>query len=144
MNASDTRPRSRRAFARHFGEMLLVMLLGMGVLEGLAALAFAAAGSSLSDQPGSLRVLLMGFSMTVPMVLWMRYRRHSASRNAEMAAAMVVPSLIAAALTGAGTLGVGAALAVQHGVMVPAMLGVMLWRYGEYAAPHSAASHAAS
>jgi hypothetical protein len=26
----------------------------------------------------------------------------------------------------------GAALGVQHAVMVPAMLGVMLWRYGHY------------
>ena len=130
----------RRAFARHFAEMVAVMLLGMGVLEGVAALAFAAAGSSLSDQAGAVRVLLMGLSMTVPMVLWMRHRRHSARRNVEMAASMVVPSVGAAVLAAAGVLGVGAALAVQHGVMVPAMLGVMLWRYDEYARPHASSS----
>ena len=43
------------------------MLLGMGVREGLAAPVFAAAGSSLPDQPGAVRVMLMDFSMTVPM-----------------------------------------------------------------------------
>ena len=39
----------RRAFVRHFAEMLVAMLLGMGVLGGLAMLGFAAAGSSMSD-----------------------------------------------------------------------------------------------
>lgn len=44
---------SKRAFARHFAEMVAVMLLGMGVLEGLAALMFAAgaAASPISQGP---------------------------------------------------------------------------------------------
>jgi flagellar biosynthetic protein FliP len=123
---------SKRAFARHFVEMLLAMFLGMGVLGGLATVAFELAGSSLTGQAGGFRVMLMGFNMTVPMVLWMRYRGHDAARNAEMAAAMIVPSGIAAALAWGGALEAGAALGVQHAVMVPAMLGVMLWRYGHY------------
>jgi hypothetical protein len=126
----------KRAFVRHFAEMVVAMLVGMGVLGGLAMLAFAAAGSSMSDQPGALRVTLMGVYMTVPMVLWMRYRGHAAGRCVEMAGSMIVPTLAAAALAAAGFLNAGAALAVQHAAMVPAMLGVMLWRYGEYAQPH--------
>jgi hypothetical protein len=129
--------RSKRAFARHFGEMLIAMFLGMGVLGGLAALGFAATGGSSSDLPGGVRVLLMGIYMTVPMVLWMRYRGHAAARNVEMALSMMVPTVAAAALAFAGTLGTGAALGVQHVVMVPAMLGVMLWRYDDYAHPHA-------
>ena len=128
---------SRRAFARHFGEMLVAMFLGMGVLGGLAALGFAAFGGSSSDLPGGVRVTLMGIYMTVPMVLWMRYRGHAAARNAEMAMSMMVPTLAAAALAFAGAMGTGAALGVQHVVMIPAMLGVMLWRYAEYARPHA-------
>jgi hypothetical protein len=124
-------------FARHFGEMLIAMFLGMGVLGGLAALGFALAGGSSSDLPGGVRVMLMGVYMTVPMVLWMRHRGHAAARNAEMAMSMMVPTIAAAALAFAGALGTGAALAVQHAVMVPAMLGVMLWRYAEYARPHA-------
>ncbi len=116
----------------------MAMLLGMGVLEGLAALAFSAAGSSLTDQPGAFRVMLMGFSMTIPMVFWMSYRGHSARRNAEMTASMLVPSILAATLVSASAFGVGAAFAVQHAVMVPAMLGVMLWRYSEYASLRTA------
>jgi flagellar biosynthetic protein FliP len=127
----------RRAFARHFGEMLIAMFLGMGVFGGLAALGFAAAGGSSSDLPGGVRVMLMGIYMTVPMVLWMRYRGHAAARNAEMAMSMMVPTVVAAALAFAGALGTGAALGVQHSVMVPAMLAVMLWRYDHYARPHA-------
>jgi hypothetical protein len=134
---ASARRGSRRAFARHFGEMLIAMFLGMGVLGGLAALGFAAAGGSSSDLPGGVRMMLMGIYMTVPMVLWMRYRGHAAARNAEMAMSMMVPTVVAAALAFAGALGTGAALGVQHAVMVPAMLGVMLWRYDHYARPHA-------
>ena len=131
---------SRRGFARHFLEMVVAMLLGMGVLGGLAELAFAASGSSLSDQSGGFQVMLMAFNMTVPMVLWMTYRGHAAARNVEMAASMILPSAVAAVLAWAGALDATAALAVQHGIMIPAMLAVMLWRYDEYSRPH--ASHA--
>ena len=125
--------RSRWVFTLHFVEMVVVMFVGMGIFSGLAALAYAVAGSSLSEQPGPLRVLLMGVNMTIPMVLWMALRGHSVGRNVEMAAAMVVPTLGAAALDWAGVVDTGAAMALQHAVMIPAMLGVMLWRYDEYA-----------
>lgn len=133
----STGRRSKRAFARHFGEMLLAMAIGMGVLAGLAALILTLFGGSLSDQSGELRVMLMGVFMTAPMVGWMSYRGHGRAANAEMALAMMVPSAAAAVLAWAGLLGVGAALGVQHAVMVPAMFGVMLLRYEEYAQPHS-------
>jgi FtsH-binding integral membrane protein len=129
---ASSRARRRRRFLRHFGEMLLVMLLGMGVLGGLAELAVAAAGGSLGDAPGSFRVLLMGVNMTVPMVAWMSYRGHPRAQNMEMAAAMMVPTLATAALAAAGALSTGAALGVQHAAMIPAMLGVMLLRYEHY------------
>ena len=128
---------SKLVFARHFGEMILVMFLGMGVLIGLAALVFAAAGGSLSDQSGGLRVTLMGVAMTGPMVAWMAYRGHTVARNAEMAGAMIAPTMLAAGLAWAGTLDAGAALTIQHVVMVPAMLAVMLFRYDEYAHAHA-------
>ena len=109
------------------------MFLGMALLGGLAALIFETAGSSLSDASGAVQVLIMGVSMAAPMVAWMSYRGHDAARSAEMAASMIVPSLIAAALAAGGVLGSDGALALQHVVMIPAMLGVMLWRYGVYA-----------
>jgi hypothetical protein len=137
VNAGAHRAGSKRAFARHLGEMVLAMLLGMMVLGGAAELLFAAAGSSLSDQSGGAQVMLMGFNMTVPMVIWMSYRGHAAARNVEMALSMIVPSIVAAGLAWAGVLESAAALGVQHVVMIPAMLGVMLWRYEDYSHAHS-------
>jgi hypothetical protein len=131
-------PTSRLAFARHVVEMVVAMLVGMGVVAGVASLAFAAAGSSLTGQSGAFRVMLVGLSMTVPMVAWMAHRGHGTTSSMEMAAAMPVPSAVAAGLAAVGVLGAGAALAVQHAAMVPAMLAVMLWRYDEYARPHAA------
>ena len=127
---------SKRIFARHYGEMLLAMFAGMAVLGGLAELAFSAAGSSASDQSGGLQVTLMGAYMTVAMVAWMAYRGHTRRQNAEMAASMVVPTVVAAALSWAGALDASGGMALQHVVMLPAMLAVMLWRYEDYAAHH--------
>ena len=45
---------------------------------------------------------------------------------------MVVPTLAAAILTWAGPLGTAAGMGIQHAAMIPAMLGVMLWRYEHY------------
>jgi hypothetical protein len=129
--------RGRRRFLRHVVEMLVAMFAGMAVLGGLTQVAFAAAGGSLTDAPGSIRVLLMGLDMTVPMVAWMRYRGHPRARNAEMAASMMVPTLGAAALAAADVLSTGWALGVQHAAMIPAMVGVMLWRYDHYAGAHA-------
>jgi hypothetical protein len=127
----------RTAFVRHFIEMIVAMFLGMGVFGGLAIAIFAAAGSSLTDQSVGLRVMLMSVYMTIPMVGWMRYRGHDWAGTTEMAASMIVPSAIVAAVAWGGALGAGAALAIQHSIMIPAMLGVMLWRYEDYAHPHA-------
>jgi hypothetical protein len=76
----------------------------------------------------------------VPMVGWMAHRGHGARSSIEMGASMLVPSTVAAVLAAADVVGAGAALGIQHAVMVPAMLAVMLWRYGEYARPHIAST----
>ena len=136
INTSTASSSSRVAFARHFGEMVLVMFLGMVVLGGLGELAFAASGSSLGDQPGGLQVTLMGLAMTVPTVVWMAYRGHTVNQNAEMAGSMVIPTILSAVLVWTGAIDSATGLGIQHGVMLPAMLGVMLWRYDEYAHVH--------
>ena len=133
---SASRRGARRRFLRHFAEMVGAMVAGMVVLGGATEGVFAAAGSSLGEASGAVQVLLMGFNMTVPMVAWMSYRGHPRRMSAEMAGSMVVPSLAAAALAAVGVLSGAGALAVQHVVMIPAMLGVMLWRYEHYSHPH--------
>ena len=123
----------RRTFVLHVAEMLGAMFAGMLVLGGAVAGALAVAGTSLSDGPESVAALVMGFNMTVPMVWWMRRRGHGARDSAEMAASMIVPTLLAIGLALAGILADDAILLVQHVVMIPAMIGVMLWRYDHYA-----------
>jgi hypothetical protein len=138
ISAPALRATSKRAFARHYGEMVLVMFAGMVVLGGLTVLGLAIAGSSLDALSGGLHISLMGLWMTVPMVAWMAYRGHTKAQNAEMAASMIIPTILAAALTWSGAIDTDPGLAIQHLVMLPAMLGVMLWRYDEYAHIHHA------
>ena len=78
----------------------------------------------------------MGLWMTAPMVVWMAYRGHSTAQNFEMASSMIIPTFFAAILTWSGVFDAATGLAIQHAIMLPAMLGVMLWRYDEYAHVH--------
>ncbi len=133
---------SRGVFVRHFVEMVVVMFVGMGIFSGLAALAYVAVGTSVSDQSGTHRIILMGVNMAIPMFLWMVFRGHSAARNFEMAGSMLVPSCTAAALVWSGVLDEMTGMLIQHVVMIPAMFGVMLWRYDEYSRHHAPRSRA--
>ena len=132
------RSRSVRSFLRHFVEMVLAMVLGMVVLDGLLRGALAAAGTDFSearDQAPALLALAMLAGMSLPMAAWMRHRRHSWPRVAEMSGAMFLPVLVLMALHRGGAIDARALLDAQHGAMVACMLAVMLLRRGEYARP---------
>jgi hypothetical protein len=112
-------------FLRHYGEMVLAMVVGMVVLGmPLAAV--------LGDDE-MLMLVNMGVSMTVPMVAWMRYRGHGWQVTTEMAAAMVVPTMAAMTAFGTGLVDdFGAVMLGEHVVMLLAMAGAMLARPSEY------------
>ena len=137
---------STRRFARHYVEMVIAMFAGMGLLWLPASMALGAAGMSSSelraDAP-ALLLLVMAFTMTAPMVAWMRYRGHGWRPSAEMAASMFLPTFAAIALLGGGLVeDLGTLLAIEHVAMLLAMLGAMLLRRDEYS--HDAhARHAA-
>ena len=131
--ASESRTRSpRRAFLLHVGEMLLAMALGMVVLGGAIEGVLQLAGSSLTAAPAAVQAAVMAFDMTAPMVWWMHRRGHPKQHNVEMAGSMIAPSVFAILLHWIGIVSAGAVMAVQHELMIPAMLGVMLWRYDHY------------
>jgi flagellar biosynthetic protein FliP len=111
-------------FLRHYIEMVIVMFLGMGVV-------MAVAGMPSDD---TLALLYMGASMTVPMVAWMLVRGHGWRPSLEMAAAMLLPTAVAASLV--GTVDYGALMGVEHVAMLLGMLGAMLYRRDEYAHGH--------
>jgi hypothetical protein len=129
---SDRARSGRRAFALHLAEMVIAMLLGMVVLGGAIEGALALAGASLSDAPTSLAAAVMAVNMTVPMVWWMHHRGHPVQHNVEMAASMVIPTAVVIALHWLAIIPAGGVMMAQHVVMIPAMVGVMLWRYDHY------------
>jgi hypothetical protein len=111
--------------------MLLVMFAGMFVLGALLGL-FVSFSVLLDDAP-ALALSVMALNMTIPMVAWMRYRGHGWRAGAEMAASMVGPTALAVALLATGVMtDPHALMGVQHTLMFPAMLAVMLLRRDEY------------
>ena len=120
-------------FIRHYVEMVVAMLVGMVVLGVPGAMLLELAG--VDTEAAGVLLFGMATSMTLPMVAWMRHRGHGWLPSGEMAAAMYVPTVAALALLEAGALGgAHAAMGIQHVVMFPAMLGVMLLRRDEYTA----------
>ena len=140
----DKAQRTKR-FTLHFVEMVLVMMVGMCVLgfafREVHILLFGGGFDAAWDDHVLLAAFAMAFNMTVPMVLWMRYRGHSWERGGEMALAMNLPLLPALVLYGSGAIPAQGVLAMQMMLMIPAMLGEMLYRKNEYSAPHTAHRH---
>jgi flagellar biosynthetic protein FliP len=127
-----------RRFVRHYLEMVAAMMIGMA---GLGA------ASPVVDLPDdtAVRLVEMAVWMTVPMVAWMRFRGHGRRACTEMAAAMLLLAAGALALLGTGALTDGDALVmIEHTVMFPAMLAVMLLRRDEYTGRHDRADAAAA
>jgi len=144
-NSSITTTQIRR-FGQHYLEMVIAMFAGMLVLglpaEGLLQLS-GSGTSELQESAPALALAGMGMVMTVPMVAWMRYRGHTWQPTLEMAASMIVPTIAVIVLVAAGVSDFGAAMGIEHIAMFPAMLAVMLARWGEYSADHAHHGHAA-
>jgi hypothetical protein len=130
-----------RHFARHYVEMLVAMTLGMVVLGTPATFALSAAGMGMSELHNDAPALMlfgMGFTMTVPMVGWMRYRGHGWPASAEMSASMFIPAFATIALLWGGLVeDIGALMLIEHVAMLPSMLVAMLVRREEYSGAHS-------
>jgi hypothetical protein len=127
-------------FLRHYAEMVAAMFLGMGAL-GIAMAAMGTSWHALTDDAPALMFMGMATSMTLPMVGWMRYRGHGWRANAEMSAAMFVPTFAVIGLLWIELLtDLGALMAVEHVAMLVAMAGVMLLRPAEYIHHHGAAA----
>ena len=133
VGAADRRTRSpRRAFLMHLGEMLLAMALGMVVLGGAIEGVLQLTGSSLTDAPAAVQAAVMAFDMTLPMAWWMHFRGHPRQHNVEMSASMVGPSAFVIVAHWIGVISSDLVLVLQHQLMIPAMVAVMLWRYDHY------------
>ncbi len=135
ITSKPTPVRQTVRFLRHFGEMVLAMLLGMGVfgvVNGVILIPMGFAYLSARFSPEAYAAS-MAVSMTVPMVAWMRIRKHAWRLSAEMAGAMIVPTALLIAVCSIGLLPHTVVVPGTHILMLPAMLGVMLYRWRDYA-----------
>jgi hypothetical protein len=134
ITAKPTRLRQTLRFLQHFGEMVLAMLLGMGVFGVvnsaiLIPLGFVYLSARFSPDAYALA---MAVSMSVPMVAWMRIRKHTWRLSAEMAGAMIMPTVLLIAVCSLGLLPHTVVIPGTHILMVPAMLVAMLYRWRDY------------
>ena len=84
---------SIRHFVRHFVEMVVAMTIGMMVGVGIyVAIVGVTYKEAVHLYPTSAFVV-MAVSMAVPMVAWMRFRRHTWRNSLEMGAAMLLPAV---------------------------------------------------
>ena len=128
-------------FVLHFFEMCMPMCIGWALGD---VVYFAIADPLGSSEPfrdwPELSLAVVTFSMTAPMIAWMRFRGMPARPTAEMAAAMVVLALL---ILAAGRLGLTAMSGlpwVAHSLMMPAMLVPMLLRLELYTG-HAMGAH---
>jgi len=123
-------------FTRHYIEMVVAMLLGMVVLGAALAVPLEAAGVDVTNwdtEAPALSLFGMAFTMTVPMVAWMRYRGHGWAPCWEMAAAMFVPTFVAIGLLWSDVMtDLHGLMMIEHIAMFPLMLAVMFLRWDEY------------
>ena len=118
--------RGHLRFALHFVEMVVAMAVGM---FALGPLSMALPGLATH---ADAHALVMATNMTIGMALWMRIRRHSWPRIAEMSAAMYLPFVVLLVPYWLGAISGAALTDLGHLLMLPAMLAAMLWRRGEY------------
>jgi hypothetical protein len=137
-------PRTRH-FLRHFGEMMVAMILGMCVLgmafRGIHTAIFGTGFADAWRSHTNLAVFAMTFNMTLPMVLWMRHRGHSWERCGEMGGAMLAVAVIALLPFWLGLIPGRPSMGIDMLLMVPAMLLVMFARVDEYSQPHGIPAH---
>lgn len=107
------------------------MGVGMAGLGPLWRLAFP----GITDRI-DVMALIMATDMTVAMVAWMAFRKHSWPSIAEMAAAMFVPFLVMLVPYWFGAVSGGVVMIWGHALMMVAMLLAMLRRRDEYSGHH--------
>ncbi len=121
----------RFQFARHLGEMMVAMWIGMPIGRALFAVVFGSASNAAVRQHDVAWTLLMAFAMTVPMVAVMLYRGHSPRSAGEMAAVMIGPALPFVGLELAHVIS-GPVAGLYMGVSMVAMIALMVYRRREY------------
>ncbi|OUC94212.1 hypothetical protein [Streptosporangium minutum] len=121
-------------FFRHYLEMIAAMFVGMAVLGAAVRAGLALTGLEFPARP-EVAALEMAVDMSAGMIVWMRYRGHGWAATLEMVGSMIVPALVLFPMLWTGVIPGDALLMLEHVVMLPLMLLVMLRRRDEYGGP---------
>lgn len=123
-------------FGLHLLEMCMAMCVGVAVLDvpfvGLAK--WAGYADPIRDLP-QLAAIVVAFNMSLPMALWMRYRGHDARCILEMSGAMFAEAFVLIVAAWFGLFATTSLVPLQHSLMIPVMVIVMLLRLDVYTAP---------
>lgn len=123
-------------FGLHLFEMCMAMCVGVAVLDvpfvGLAK--WAGYADPIRDLP-QLAAVVVAFNMSLPMALWMRYRGHDWRCVKEMSGAMFAEAFVLIVVAWLGAFATTSLVPLQHSLMIPAMVIVMLFRLDVYTAP---------
>jgi hypothetical protein len=124
ITSTSTNTRKLLRFVAHYVEMVVAMIVGMVALAPLWPAAWVA-------RP-DVHAMVMAIDMTIAMALWMRIRRHSWPRTAEMSATMFLPFVVLLVPYWLGAISAMTVMVAAHVIMFPLMLAVMLWRRADY------------
>jgi hypothetical protein len=124
ITSTSTNTRKLLRFVAHYVEMVVAMIVGMVALAPLWPAAWVA-------RP-DVHAMVMAVDMTIAMALWMRIRRHSWPRTAEMSATMFLPFVVLLVPYWLGAISAMTVMVAAHVIMFPLMLAVMLWRRADY------------
>ena len=123
-------------FVRHYVEMVLAMVAGMLVLGAAVGIVAGLAGVDYSREAHPyLAAVEMTVTMSAGMAFWMRWRRHHWWHVAEMTAAMVLPLVFLFPLARTGGIEASSLMMLDHTLMFPLMLAVMLRTPRAYTGP---------
>jgi hypothetical protein len=120
-------------FLRHYFEMCIPMCLGFAV--GDLAYFWVAGLLGYSDpftELPTLSLLVVTFTMTAPMTVWMLHRGMPRRAVWEMTATMPLLALVLLTFGWLGVVDVGDLALLEHGLMMPVMLAPMLIHVGLY------------
>ena len=122
----------RSRFLRHYLEMVAAMLVGMVALGAALRGVLALAGLPYPTRYPELTALEMALTMSAGMVAWMRHRGHRWTGTLEMTGAMFAPAVALIPLLWLGVIDGNSLLMLEHLVMLPLMVLVMVRRRAEY------------
>ena len=129
-------------FLRHYVEMLLVCCIGGFTLNFLFFTAIVRVGfPNLLQQYPNLSIMVIAILLAVPMLIWMRFRRHEWRPTLEMAGEPIVLGVLLITASWINIIPKSEMLPLLKGLVCPLMLIPMLLRLDLYTSNHASHQH---